>query len=90
MKIYDILNRHYEELLSTCTGNKVISQGLTEFDILQDICIRAMKKYKETEIEEEEGYVYLKKSLNALKFFQKKRIGSEIITFVDDISSLGV
>lgn len=90
MKIYNILDKHYNELLSTCTSDKVISQSLTEFDILQDICIRALKKFKETEIDEEEGLLYLKKSLNALKFFQRKRIGSEIITFVDDVSNLGV
>lgn len=88
--IRQIIAEHYNELLGQCTSDKVISQGRTEFDILQDICITAIRKFKESEIEEEEGYSYLKKTLFTEKHFQRKRLKNEIIIYMGDLNELGV
>lgn len=83
--IRQVISKHYAELKSKCSCDKVISQGRTECDILQDICITAMRKYKDNEIDENEGYEYLKKTLFTEKHFQHKRLKSEIVIYVDNI-----
>lgn len=88
--IKDIINKHFEELLSQCSCDKVISQGRTECDILQDVCITAMRKFKEKDIEEEEGLSYLKKTLFTEKHFQYSRLKSEIVIYMDDLTVLSV
>lgn len=90
MSIRDIISKHYNELLNQCTCDKVVSQGRTECDILQDVCITAMRKYKESNIDEEEGYSYLKKTLFTEKHFQYSRKKGEIIIYMDDLRELGV
>lgn len=88
--IKDIITKHYNELLAQCTCDKVISQGRTECDILQDVCVTAMRKYKDKLIEEEEGYSYLKRTLFTEKHFQYNRLKSEIVIYMDDLTSLQV
>ena len=88
--IRDIISKHYDELLSQCSCDKVISQGRTECDILNDVCITAMRKFRENNIEEEIGYSYLKKTLFTEKHFQYSRLKSEIIIYMDDLRELGV
>ena len=90
MNINDVISKHYRELLGQCTCDKVISQGRTECDILQDVCITAMRKYREKDIEEEEGYSYLKKTLFTEKHFQYSRKKGEFIIYMDDLRELGV
>ena len=90
MSIRDIISKHYNELLNQCTCDKVVSQGRTECDILQDVCITAMRKFKESNIDEEEGYSYLKKTLFTEKHFQYSRKKGEIIIYMDDLRELGV
>lgn len=87
MTINDIISKHYDELLQQCSCDKVISQGRTECDILQDVCVTAIRKFRDKEIEEEEGLSYLKKTLFTEKHFQFSRLKGEILTFVDNIQS---
>lgn len=83
MKINDILAKHYDTLKKEVNGELVISQGRTTEDILQDVCITAMRKYKEQEIDEEEGLAYLKKTLFTEKHFSWNRKAGEILVFTD-------
>ncbi len=90
MTIGEIIDRHYAELAEGCHCDKVISHAKTECDILQDVCVTALRKYKEKEIEEEEGLAYLRKTLYTEKHFQRKRIVSEIVSYTDNLEDLGV
>jgi len=88
MTIKEIIGIHYNQLLEQCSCDKVISQGRTECDILQDVCVTAIKKYKEKDIEEEEGVSYLKKSLFTEKHFQRHRLKGEIVIFTDNLQDI--
>lgn len=83
MTISSIISKHYDELHRGCSDDKAISQGRTEEDILQDVCVTAMRKYKSREIEEDEGLAYLKKNLAAEKHFQYNRKKGEMLYFTD-------
>ena len=83
MTIHDILNKHYDTLKKEVNGELVISQSRTTEDILQDVCITAMRKFKDNEIEEEEGLSYLKKTLYTEKHFSWNRKAGDILVFTD-------
>ena len=88
MNIREIIDSHYNELLNDCNCDKVISQGRTECDILQDVCITAIRKFKEKEIDEDEGLSYLKKTLFTEMHFQFARKKGEIIIYTDNIQDI--
>lgn len=88
MTINQIITKHYDALLEQCSCDKVISQGRTECDILQDVCVTAIRKFKEKEIEEDEGLSYLKRTLFTEKHFQYSRKKGEIIIYTDDIHDI--
>lgn len=74
MKIQQILDRHYKEFLDMCTNkDTIIYGGLTSEDILQNVCITAIRKFGDEEIEEEDGYKYIKDTLLLECFFSFKR-----------------
>lgn len=83
MTISEIISKYYETLHKEVNGELVISQGRTTEDILHDVCITAMRKYKDTDIEEEEGLTYLKKTLFSEKYFSWSRKKGEIIIYTD-------
>ena len=83
MTIREILKKHYTSLLAKCRDTKAIN-GKTELDLLGDICITAINKFKEKDITEEEGIDYLNKTLASEKFFQYKRI-DDTVTYTDNI-----
>lgn len=86
MTINDVIVKHYKALYdASVSDNKVISQGRTPEDILQDVCITAIRKYKNKEIEEEEGLSYLKKTLFTEKHFQYRRKKNEMIVYTDNL-----
>lgn len=87
MTIKEIISKHYDELHGYCTADKVISLSKTEEDILQDVCITAMKKFKEMDITEKEGMDYLKLTLYNEQLFQKARLKKDKLTFVENIES---
>ena len=88
MTISEILSKHYYNLQREVSGELVISQGRTTEDILQDVCLTAMRKYKQNEIEEEEGLNYLKKTLFTEKHFSWNRKKNEILIFTDNLPDI--
>lgn len=85
MKISEIIENNYSALHKEVNGELVISQGRTTEDILQDVCITALRKYKDSDITEEEGLSYLKKTLFTEKHFSWNRKKNEIIVFTDSL-----
>lgn len=85
MNIKEIISKHYDELHHFCSPNKTISLGLTEEDILHNVCITAMRKYKDRNIEESDGMDYLKLTLYTEQLFQKPRMKKDLISLMDDI-----
>ena len=55
MTISEIITKYYDELHDKCEKDVAISMSRTGEDILQDVCITAMRKYKEKNIDEEEA-----------------------------------
>lgn len=84
MNIKDIIAKYYNTLHEFCSDDKVISQSRTEEDILQDVCITAMRKFKNKDVDEEEGLSYLKKTLWTEQHFQSARKKKDILILADD------
>ena len=90
MTINDVLTKHYDKLYKiSVKHNKVISQGRTPEDLLNDVCLTALRKFKDKDIEEQEGLDYLKKTLYTESIFQYNRIKNEIVIFTDEIPEKG-
>lgn len=86
MTIRDIIEGHYEQLHNYCTTDKVISLSKTEEDILHDVLITAMRKFKDRDITEDDGMSYLKLTLYNEQLMQTRRICKDKLVFVEDIS----
>lgn len=90
MKIEDIIEKYYEHFYNKIVRhNKVISQGRTPEDLLNDVCLTALRKYKNKEIDENEGYNYLKKTLYMENIFQYKRIKNETVIYTNSLPESG-
>ena len=85
MTISDIIEKHYDTLKKEVNGEKVISHSKTSEDILQDVCLTALRKYKNTDISEEEGLTYLKKTLFTEKHFSWNRKKTDILIYMENI-----
>lgn len=88
MTINDIISKHYKTLHNDVNGELVISQGRTTEDILQDVCLTAIRKYKDSDITEEEGLAYLKKTLFTEKHFSWNRKKNEILVYVGNLEDM--
>ena len=88
MTISDIIEKHYDTLKKEVNGEKVISHSKTSEDILQDVCLTALRKYKNTDISEEEGLSYLKKTLFTEKHFSWNRKKTDILVYMADIPDI--
>ena len=88
MTISDIIEKHYDTLKKEVNGEKVISHSKTSEDILQDVCLTALRKYKNTDISEEEGLSYLKKTLFTEKHFSWNRKKTDILVYMDNIPDI--
>lgn len=88
MLINDILAKHYETLRKEVNGDLVISQGRTTEDILQDVCITAIRKFRDSTISEEEGLNYLKKTLFTEMHFSWNRKKGEMLIFTDTLPDI--
>ena len=86
MTINQIITKYYKELQSLCKDDVAVANGKTEYDLLNDVCLTALRKYKNTEITEDAGKEYLYKTLIREKHFQYKRIDNRII-FTDNLES---
>jgi len=85
MNIRKVIELHYDELHEFCSSDVVISQSRTEEDILQDVLITAMRKFKNKEIEEDDGMSYLKKTLWNEQHFQMARKKKDKIIYTDNL-----
>lgn len=88
MLISDIISKHYDTLKKEVNGELVISHSKTSEDILQDVCLTALRKYKNTDISEEEGLSYLKKTLFTEKHFSWNRKKTDILVYMADIPDI--
>ena len=88
MTISDIITKHYDTLKKEVNGELVISHSKTSEDILQDVCLTALRKYKNTDISEEEGLFYLKKTLFTEKHFSWNRKKTDILVYMADIPDI--
>ena len=88
MLISDIISRHYDTLKKEVNGEKVISHSKTSEDLLQDVCLTALRKYKNTDITEEEGLSYLKKTLFTEKHFSWNRKKTDILVYMENIPDI--
>ena len=88
MTISDIITKHYDTLKKEVNGELVISHSKTSKDILQDVCLTALRKYKNTDISEEEGLSYLKKTLFTEKHFSWNRKKTDIMVYMADIPDI--
>ena len=88
MTISDIIEKHYNTLKKEVNGELVISHSKTSEDILQDVCLTALRKYKNTDISEEEGLTYLKKTLFTEKHFSWNRKKTDILVYMADIPDI--
>lgn len=88
MTINEIITKHYNTLHKEVSGEVVISQARTTEDILQDVCLTAIRKFKQTDITEEEGLTYLKKTLFTEKHFSWNRKKNEILIFTENIPDI--
>ena len=88
MTISDIITKHYDTLKKEVNGELVISHSKTSEDILQDVCLTALRKYKNTDISEEEGLTYLKKTLFTEKHFSWNRKKTDIMVYMADIPDI--
>lgn len=83
MTISDIITKYYTEFHSMVRNADVsVENGNTTDDIFQNVMVTALRKYK-GEIDEEEGYNYIKKTLLTEFHFSKKRKKRDILLFPD-------
>ena len=88
MSIYDVIEKYFTILQKEVNGELVISQSRTTEDILQDVCLTAIRKYKDQDITEEEGLHYLKKTLYTEKHFSWNRKKNEILVYTDTLPDI--
>ncbi|MEE3491168.1 MAG: hypothetical protein VZR10_09880 [Methanobrevibacter sp.] len=83
MTIGEIITKHFTEFSGMVRSTDVvIEEGNTYEDIFDDVMLTAMKKYK-GEVDEKEGYEYIKKTLLLEWFFSKKRKNRDILVLSD-------
>lgn len=88
MKINEVISKHFEELKSKChNDDKIISMSRTSEDVLQDVCLTAMRKYKNKDVDEQEALAYLQKTLFYELKFQLNRIDTKLV-FVENFKNV--
>lgn len=90
MNVNDVITKHYDELHKYVSNNVVISLSNTEEDILHNVLITAMNKYKNDEVEEAECLAYIKKTLYYEQKFQQKKKSKDLHIYMDDISAYNI
>lgn len=83
MTIGEIITKHFMEFSGMVRNtDMVVEEGNTYEDIFDDVILTALKKYK-GEVDEKEGYEYIKKTLLLEWFFSKKRKNRDILVLSD-------
>lgn len=81
MTIGEIITKHFMEFSGMVRNtDTVVEEGNTSEDIFQNVMLTAMKKYK-GEVDEKEGYDYIKKTFLLEVFFSPKRKKRDILVF---------
>lgn len=85
MQIGQIITKHYNELSGMVRNPDVtIENGNTSEDIFQSAIVTVLKKYKDQDITDEEGFEYAKKTVLTELFFCYKRKGRDMLIFSDE------
>lgn len=83
MKIGDIITKYYKEFHSMVRNADVaVENGNTMEDVFQNAMMTALKKFP-GEVDETEGYDYIKKTLLTEFYFSYKRKKRDILLFSD-------
>ena len=81
MTISDIITKHYNEFSGMVRNPDVtIENGNTTDDIFQNVMMTALRKFK-TDVDESQGYNYIKKTLLTEFHFMNKRKTRDILLF---------
>lgn len=84
MTIGEIITKHFDEFSGMVRNpDVVIENGNTSEDLFQSAMVTAIKKFK-GEVDETEGYEYVKKTLLTEFFFSYKRKKRDILLFPDE------
>ena len=88
MTISDILAKHYLDFLNLCTKtDTALYGGKTSEDLLSECCLTLLKRYKDKDLDEEEGVDMLKKTFLEKCFFSFKKKSSrkeKMIEYIAD------
>lgn len=84
MRIQEVITKHWSQLSGACQ-DRVICSSKTEADVVQDVMLTALNKYKNGDVDEAEALEYLKKTLQTEKYFSYKRIVNEKLVYFEDI-----
>ena len=79
MTISDIITKHYDTLKKEVNGELVISHSKTSEEL---------RKNRNTDISEEEGLSYLKKTLFTEKHFSWNRKKTDIMVYMDNLPDI--
>lgn len=83
MNIGDIITKYYKEFHSMVRNADVaVENGNTMEDVFQNAMMTALKKFP-GEVDETEGYDYIKKTLLTEFYFSYKRKKRDILLFSD-------
>lgn len=84
MTIGEIITKHFNEFSGMVKNSDiVIEEGNTYEDIFQNVMMTALKKYKDKEVDENEGLEYIKKTFLLEVFFSPKRKNRDMLVFTD-------
>lgn len=84
MTIGEIITAHFNEFSGMVKNTDiVIEEGNTYEDIFQNVMMTALKKYKDKEVDENEGLEYIKKTFLLEVFFSPKRKNRDMLVFTD-------
>lgn len=84
MTIGEIITAHFNEFSGMVKNTDiVIEEGNTYEDIFQNVMLTALKKYKDKEVDENEGLEYIKKTFLLEVFFSPKRKNRDMLVFTD-------
>lgn len=84
MTIGEIITAHFNEFSGMVKNSDiVIEEGNTYEDIFQNVMLTALKKYKDKEVDENEGLEYIKKTFLLEVFFSPKRKNRDMLVFTD-------
>ena len=81
MTIGEIITKHFDEFSGMVRNpDVVVENGNTSEDIFQNAIVTSLKKFK-GEVDETEGYEYVKKTILMEAFFCWKRKKRDILVF---------